>query len=479
MVPMRWKDHMKQVIGEPSQEERIDTFLEGTSVLVDFLSASTPIKLTPNPYYADMYPEMPGAAMQYRAHEPDPIDGALLGDDVHTLRPQHPQTTLFGSIGWTANDATVLQTRAPGWVRTAVGLVARYFLDLRWRLKTRRDRHQVLGGALVAGLCIAATDREIPLWLSSPAGELLQDQGRVVGVILASGGFEMSPKIRGENLPGSTSVEWSAGSPGNTGDMLVEAGKLGAGNWLLDEAWWGPTVALPGEPQARMLIIEKNLPGLMMVNIKGERFVNESSSYTKVVKGMLTANKAGAESVPACFIFDAQYRHKFPCGPLYPASVMPDFLMRSKIRSWVCKADTLDELASQLGVDPDGLVATAKKMNSYAINGKDLDFNRGDSTYDRMYGDQNTHPNPCLGPISKPPFYGVRVYPGDLGTKGGMKTDACARVLAEDGQSIEGLYAIGNCAGSVMGRTYLASGSTLVPAMIFGLIATDHIAGGS
>lgn len=485
--------YMKTVIDESSQETRIEAYVACTGKLTDFLAASTPVRLVPNPYYSDMYPDAPGAALQHRAHEPDPIDGALLGDEVHNLRRQHPQTTLFGFIGWTATDATVLQTRAPGWIKTAAGLMARYFLDLRWRFKTTRDRRQVLGGALVSGLRIAVQDRDIPLWLNSPMVGLIEEDGGVVGavvrregrelrvragggVILASGGFEHSPEMRRNNLPGPTDTAWTTGSPGNTGEAIGLAQQLGADTCFMDEAWWGPTTVIPGESLARMLIIEKNLPGSMLVNVKGERFVNEGSSYTKVVKGMLKANRAGHETVPAYFVFDASYRHKFPCGPLYPGEFMPDWVLGKNLRTWLFKAATLDDLARNMGVDPAGLVDSASKMTDYARSGKDLDFARGDSVYDRMYGDRNTEPNPCLGPIDKPPFYGIKVYPGDLGTKGGVRTDESARVLKADGQIIDGLYATGNCAGSVMGRTYPASGSTLGPAMIFGLNAADHIA---
>jgi 3-oxosteroid 1-dehydrogenase len=95
--------------------------------------------------------------------------------------------------------------------------------------------------------------------------------------------------------------------------------------------------------------------------------------------------------------------------------------------------------------------------------------------YDRYYGDVNVKPNPCLAPVAKAPFYAMRMDGGDIGTKGGILTNASAQVLRENGQAIAGLYAIGNCSSSVMGKSYPGAGSTLGPSMTFGYIAADHL----
>ncbi|MFD2272800.1 FAD-binding protein [Undibacterium arcticum] len=76
----------------------------------------------------------------------------------------------------------------------------------------------------------------------------------------------------------------------------------------------------------------------------------------------------------------------------------------------------------------------------------------------------------------KAPFYALRLVPGDIGTKGGLTTDEHARVLTQAGVAIEGLYAIGNCSAAVMGTSYPGAGSTIGPAMTFGMLAADHIA---
>jgi 3-oxosteroid 1-dehydrogenase len=101
--------------------------------------------------------------------------------------------------------------------------------------------------------------------------------------------------------------------------------------------------------------------------------------------------------------------------------------------------DTLEELASKCGIDQQGLMNEVEKLNRYAAEGKDLDFGKGDSVIDRYFGDPAVKPNPCLGPIDTPPYYGIELWPGDIGTNGGLDADACARVLREDGSPIEGL----------------------------------------
>lgn len=483
--------YMTTVINEPHLEARIDAYLRGSAELTKFLAEKTPIKLIPNAYYADMYPESPGAKWQYRAHEPDIFDGRALGEELYRQRRQHPQTSMFGIIGWSADEATMLQTRAKGWLKTAATMVMRYLFDIPGRLRGSRDRRLVLGGSLVGGLRLAMLKRNMDIITECAAQQPIVENNRVIGmkvllrgeqkkirthkgVILASGGFEKSQTMREQNLPGPTDIAWSAGGPGNTGEMIERARELGAGTEFMDEAWWGPTVCIPGEPQARMLIIEKNLPGAIIVNKAGQRIVNEGSSYTKVVKGILEANSPTAESVPCYFIFDAKYRYRYPLGPMLPSEFMPDWVLSSQVKQWAKKANSLAELAAKLHIDSLGLEETVKNINHYAKTGKDEEFQRGDSVYDQMYGDMTVEPNPCLGSLDKAPYYGVAVYPGDLGTKGGIQVNEFAQVQKTSGEIIEGLYATGNCSAPLMGRTYPASGSTLGPAMVFGLIAARH-----
>ncbi|MGH3468216.1 MAG: FAD-binding protein, partial [Thermocrispum sp.] len=140
------------------------------------------------------------------------------------------------------------------------------------------------------------------------------------------------------------------------------------------------------------------------------------------------------------------------------------------------RAATLPGLAAEIGLPEQALADTVQRFNAFARAGRDQDFHRGESRYDHYYGDPRNHPNPSLGPVDKPPFYAVRLVPGDLGTKGGLSTDHRARVLRADGSAITGLYAAGNTSAPVMGHTYAGPGATIGPAMVFGYLAAEHAA---
>jgi 3-oxosteroid 1-dehydrogenase len=281
--------------------------------------------------------------------------------------------------------------------------------------------------------------------------------------------------MRKQYLPNPTQAAWTCGSPESTGDAIRMGTEVGAALDLMDDAWWGPTTVVPGEDRARMLVIEKALPGCIFVNKRGERFVNEASPYIDVVNVMYEKHTPEAPSVPCYLVFDATYRSKYPCGPFLQSSQQPDWQLKKFFKQgYLKKSDTVEELAEQLGIDPKGLKATVEKFNGYARAGKDPDFKRGDSLFDRYYGDANVTPNPCLAPLDKPPYYGMDAFAGDLGTKGGLKTDGNACVLTEAGEPIPGLYAVGNCSASVMGRSYAGAGATIGPAMTFAYIAARH-----
>jgi 3-oxosteroid 1-dehydrogenase len=246
--------------------------------------------------------------------------------------------------------------------------------------------------------------------------------------------------------------------------------ELGAATDLMEEAWWGPS-SLPPESPPHFHLVERSCPGSILVDSAGKRFANEAASYIDVVHAMYEHNRPDAVSIPAHFIMDQRFRRRYVFGATMPGLRFPKGYLES---GYVKKADTLEELAAKLGVDHQGLLETVARFNEFARTGKDLDFHRGESGYDRYYGDATVAPNPCLGAIEKPPFYAVEMIPGDLGTKGGLVTDEHARVLREDGSPIEGAYAIGNASASVMGDTYPGPGSTLGPAMTFGYVAAMH-----
>jgi 3-oxosteroid 1-dehydrogenase len=185
--------------------------------------------------------------------------------------------------------------------------------------------------------------------------------------------------------------------------------------------------------------------------------------------------KEHGDASPSWFVFDHTYRHNYPVGPLYP--IMPDWMQRGEVRSILKKGATIEALAADIGIDPASLSATIARYNEGAGKGEDPDFHRGEATYDKMYGDPRVTPNPCLRPLTDGPFYAMPIYPGDIGTNGGLLTDDKARVVGTNGKPIQGLYAIGNNAASAMGESYPGAGVTIGPALTFGYIAARHMTG--
>ena len=476
--------------------DRIEAYVKSAPEMIRFLTERTRADFVAMDKYPDYYPEAPGGRPGARTLEAKPYKGLELGaEEFGRLRPSHPQETVLGKYAITAAEAHALV--AGSWTVAAKRMAA-YHLDFRARRLGRRDSRLCLGNALIGRLRHSLLDRQVPVLLDHAVQELVEEDGRVAGVVaegaagpvrvrakrgvvLAAGGFPRSKPWRERHLPAPTDADWSAASPGNTGDAIAMAQQLGAAVDLMDDAWWTPVTRVPGKDYCWILVVEKSMPGCVMVDSAGKRFVNESAPYIDIVNGIYD----NAESaVPAWLIFDATYRAKYPCGPLPPAKFRPDEKLKRKFREeFMNRADSLPELAERIGVDAAGLAATVDHFNDLARAGKDTDFGRGESLYDRYYSDPKVTPNPCLAPLTTPPFYAIAVYPGDLGTKGGLATTADGEVLREAaaggeagaaGDPIPGLYAVGNCSASVMGATYPGAGGTIGPAMTFGYRAALH-----
>jgi 3-oxosteroid 1-dehydrogenase len=295
------------------------------------------------------------------------------------------------------------------------------------------------------------------------------------GVILAAGGFDKNQDMRDEHAPLYPAALYSGGTSGNTGDAIRAGMAAGAGTMNMQSTWAAPVFHVPGEDRGRLSTIERALPGSLMVNQKGERYLNEAASYHVVGQKMAKRQKEHGDASPSWFVFDHEYRHRYPAGPLLP--LMPDSFHRGEVRSILRKGRTIAELGELMGVDPAALEKTVARYNGFAAEGRDPDFDRGKATYDMMYGDPRVTPNPCLRPLLKGPFYAMPIYPGDIGTNGGLMTDDRARVLDTGGKPVPGLYAIGNNAASAMGESYPGAGVTIGPALTFGYIAARDALG--
>ncbi|WP_298818566.1 FAD-binding protein [Chloroflexus sp.] len=464
-------------VGPASSPVRRETFLKQGPVMVEWL-ASLGFRFFYRPGYPDYYPELPGGCKEGRSIEP------ALFDLNRLAQPWRKRLNIPLPIPMHTVDAAqicVAFRAAPAFFRAAEVFGLRL---IGGRLLGKRLVG--LGGSLIAQLLSLLLARGVPVWTDTPMVELMHEQQRVTGVIiekegrrielaaraviLTSGGFAHNEAMRQRYQPHPITTRWTVASPGDKGVAIEAAMALGAATALMDDAWWGAAF-VDHNGKANFMLWERSLPYGIIVDQSGQRFVNESTSYVDFVHRQYERHRE-VPAIPAFFIGDARHRAYYPFG-----TIPPRFTPRAALESgFIIRANTITDLARACGIDPGRLEATVNRFNDFARAGKDLDFHRGDSAYDRFYSDPTVKPNPNLGPIERPPFFAVRVWPGDLGTKGGLLTDECARVLRENGRPIEGLYAAGNTSASVMGRTYPGPGSTLGPGMVFGMIAGRHAA---
>jgi 3-oxosteroid 1-dehydrogenase len=486
--------YLKHLTAGEVPEARLSAYVKNAREMVRHMAQTFGVRFRSVAKYPDYFPDAPGGKPGARTMEPAEFDAARLGNEFERQREPYKGTLVLGRIAMDQVQAHTLFARARGWVWLTLGLLWNYWTDFAWRKRTWRDRRQVLGQGMVAALRHAMLEREIPLHYETALDQLIEDNGRVIGVsatqngktlriaarrgvVLAAGGFESNQQMREQYLPQPTQTGWSAAPGINTGDAIRAGLKLGAGVQFMNLVWGTPTVMIPGNPVASALFVERSLPGCVMVNRQGRRFCNEAAPYTEAVNAIYADHQKTGSTIPCWMVFDATFRKNYPAGPLLPASVVPDARLPADWLGKVYyKADSLAGLAHQLGVDADGLAETCRRMGEYAVSGVDPEFNKGGNVFERYYADPKVKPNPCLAPIVKAPFYALPIVPGEIGTKGGLVADEHARVLRADGQPIAGLYAIGNCSAAVMGKTYAGPGATLGPAMTFAYIAARDIA---
>ncbi|QZP07911.1 FAD-dependent oxidoreductase [Caenibius sp. WL] len=475
-------------------DENIRAYVNNAAPMLRWVTDNTQIRYIAAPY-PDYHAENPGGSVTgFRTHLPLEFDGKQLGADLRTQRFPSPAASLFGWLNWTFAETTELLYRTKGWFTHLTINMAKYWLDWPFRFTSRKDRRLTLGNALTGGLRLALNERNVPLWLESPLTELVREGDRVVGavithkgkpmrigvrkgVVLAAGGFDKNQQMRDANSPLYPTAQISGGVTSNTGDSIRAGEAVGAGTMNMQSAWAAPVFYVPGEDRGRLCTIERALPGCIMVNQKGERYLNEAASYH--VTGQLMAQRQleHGDASPSWMVFDYRYRHQFPMGPLYP--LIPDWAQNGAVKQILKKAGTIEELAAQMGVDPAALSRTIAEFNEHAAKGEDPAFHRGQAAYDKMYGDPRNTPNPCLRPLTEAPFYAMPIYPGDIGTNGGLMTNAKAQVIDDAGKPIKGLYAVGNNAASSMGESYPGAGVTIGPAMTFGYIAARDMTGGN
>lgn len=486
------RTYLHTIIGEVVAPEKIDTYLERGPEMLSFVLANSPLKMCWVPGYSDYYPETAGGRAAGRSIEPKPFDAKKLGADEPGLEPPYGKVPL--NVVVMQQDYVRLNQlkRHPRGVLRSVKIGARTM----WAKAT--GKHLVgMGRALIGPLRIGLQKAGVPVRLNTTLTDLYVQDGAVrgiyvrdtsepesaepqlirarLGVILGCGGFEHNEQMRVKYQRAPITTDWTVGAKANTGDGILAAEKLGAALEIMEDAWWGPTVPLVGAPW--FALSERNSPGSIIVNMSGNRFMNESMPYVEACHHMYGGEYGqGAgpgENIPAWLVFDQQYRDRYIFAGLQPGQRIPRKWLESGV---IVSADTVEELAAKMGVAADALTATVQRFNGFARTGTDEDFRRGASAYDRYYGDPTNKPNPNLGEISHGPFFAAKMVPGDLGTKGGIRTDVDGRALRDDGSIIDGLYAAGNVSAPVMGHTYPGPGGTIGPAMTFGYLAALHLA---
>ncbi|MFC7308880.1 3-oxosteroid 1-dehydrogenase [Streptomyces monticola] len=482
-TPQKAADYLAAVVGGEVPLARQRAFLDNGPAMLDFVIAHSPLRFRYMDGYSDYYPHLPGGLPGGRSIEPDLLDGRILGAELDRLNAAYMPVP-DGMVVFSADYKwlTLSLVNAKGFA------VANECLVRAADAAVRGVKPLTMGQALAGGLRAGLLRADVPVWHHCPLADLHIENGAVRGVlvtkdgaaalvrarrgvIIGSGGFEHNAAMRAQYQQQPIGTAWTVGAKENTGDGIRAGARAGAALGLMDDAWWGPAIPLPGEPY--FCLAERTLPGGLMINQAGARFVNEAAPYSDVVHVMYERN-ATAPDIPAWLIVDQNYRNRYLFKDISPTFVFPNSWYESGA---VHKAWSLDQLARAIGVPGAALKSTVNRFNSLARDGKDPDFHRGDSAYDHYYTDPGVTPNSCLAPLRLAPYYAFKIVPGDLGTKGGLLTDARARVLHRYGSVIPGLYAAGNSSSAVMGRSYAGAGSTIGPAMTFGYIAANDLAG--
>ena len=488
--------YLDNAIGDRTPASLRQAFLDNGSVAIDALAARTEVRFRACPKHPDYISELPGSTINGRALEPLPFDGRRLGPLFNLIRPPIVEFTVLGGMMVDRTDINHLlgMTRSLSSLRHAVAIVGRHLAD---RLRYPRGTRLVMGNALVARLLYSlAPHANVTLLLQSslagidrvdggPVDAVTLAQGAIRrtfivrgGVVLASGGFNRDPARRRRLLPG-IDVLWCPGAPGHTGEAhpIAEAAGARYGADAMSPAYWAPVSTRRRSDGSLAVfphfVMDRAKPGMVTVNQAGERFVNESTSYHLFGIAMQQP-RDGKPSLPAYLICDADALRKYGIGMVHPgAKGLEPFLGDD----YLVRGESIEQLATALGIDPARLRTTIDTFNAHAMAGTDPDFHRGTTAYQRNIGDAGwTGPNPCLGPLVAGPFYAVRLYPGDIGAATGFATDADARVLDAAGVPIAGLYAVGNDMHSIMGGVYTAPGITIGPGIVFARQAARHAA---
>jgi 3-oxosteroid 1-dehydrogenase len=489
--------YLDNLVSGNIQRERLEAFVDQAPEMVRFMKSLGVSVMAAQ--WPDYFPTVPGARSDRSIICPT-FDGRELGDKFTLMREQYTRFKLLNRYSMDLSEFFSLSARSKGWKRVFLKILWNYWSDLGTRRLTRRDRRFTSGAALMGQLYQRIFARGIEVRLDTKLNDLLIAAGKVAGVrvsnfgrdyeiaarygvVLGAGGFEWNQELRDRffPVPGLTRHS-STPEDANRGEALLAGMKIGAATEHTEAGWWIPTMHMPmpttsNFEEIHQAAFDVGRPHSVCVNRAGARFVDEACGYDDFGRAMVEDQVRTGNNCPCWLVFDATFRAKFTAGGFMPTAIMPDRKIPSDWWDhYIFKADTLEGLAAKIQVPIDALGKTVANINEYARTGTDPQFGRGGNDYDRFFGDPTSKPNPSLGTIDAAPFYAVPINLGDLGTKGGLKADASARVLGADGQPIPNLYAAGNASGSPFGNCYPGAGGTIGPALTFGYVAANDIA---
>ncbi|MBJ6135258.1 FAD-dependent oxidoreductase [Ochrobactrum sp. Q0168] len=483
------RSYLTKVLGNKIRYDLVDAFLANGPDMVTFMHKHTELRLISRPIAPDYYPELDGASPGGRALDPQIFDGRRLGKLFSRLRWPIKEFLVFGGmmVGRREIDQLLGSMRSPQNFAVSAKMILQF---LAQKLSHGRGTRLIAGNSLAAQLLKSASDAGVELRNEVQIDALESESGRInavrvtyggkqqvwrakLGIVLAGGGSAANLKTMSEILQ-TPEQHYTMAPKSSTGGLQKLAVLHGAviDDAVVDPANFSPVSVMKDagkEIRFPHLFLDRAKPGLIAVNQAGRRFVDEASSYHQFVQGMLADSSL---SVPAWLVCDARFLRKYGMGLVRPGIGSRKRFLDTK---YLMTGKTIAELAQAIGVPAGPLESEIEKHNRYAIDGHDPDFGKGSNIYDRHLGDAANGPNPCLGPISAAPFYAIKVYPGDIGSTQGLRTDANARVLNADGHPINGLYACGNDMNSVMAGTYPGAGITLGPALTFGYIIANTL----
>lgn len=459
------REYVEAVARGRGRAELLDAALLHGSDMLEFIEDELDVKFLFLDNFPDYRQDLPGAVHGGRTIEPQLFNyREALGELADYVRTdgRHPYTMQEYET-WGA------------------------FTKFPWDELNKRveDGFAAKGHALVAMLIAACVRLNVTFAVGARVTKLLGDTHRVGGVeleeghtissgsvMIASGGFEWDHKLADSLL--ATRLYTMCSPPTNTGDGLKMAQRIGAATRGTREAWWAPMSITggmrDGEPIGSLLRFERQGPGSIMINRHGQRFANEAQNYNDLARCLQSWDSPNNQTLntPAHVVFDQSYLDRYGILDHRSGQPTPDYLI---------EAATLEELATKLSVPAGNLTATVERFNQMALKGVDEDFGRGDSEYDRYWGDADSPwPNPSLGPLQQGPFYAMEVVNGAFGTCGGIATDGNAQVIDVDGNPIPGLFAAGNASESPYASGYPGAGATLGPLMTMAYQAGRTIA---